>query len=542
MTTPASIPTETILRKEWQLFKELLPRLMNALINWLFDLSPEMARNRMSFLIIIFVISGSLISFNNKEYSLLKWSDQFESIFSYLLNTTRTQENDTVMGFILFIWRAYTNPHTLQYLPIILATFFIALHFAGLYLADVFELNDISVARQFIWAVALSGSDETIRITKGDILDENLDSPAYLIGGPGKVIVDLDSVALFEKPDGTLHIIGPTGKEKGGKATLDGFERLRQTIDIRDHYVDLRDQNEKSSSVKSRSLDGIPITATDVRLMFSVHRGGKKSSSDEPYPFSRKAVEKLVYSAGSRVTPDQPTPSAFEFSWINNMIGLIRGKLGGFMSERNLTLYLASIGQPEIEKDKQRKEAFANDELLTTLVTEDASKDKDKDKKTEFTPRYKITNLFAQFTEEFTKSASDRGVELHWIGIGTWRLPTEIVPETKVVPEKHLEAWKLSQENQKRGSGKALEQLEKETILLKIMFMIQDVPIRSYNNKVLITDDRKDAMRILLLDYRQQLIEIAELMKANGESVSPTIKQAIANLDSILRLRWISPS
>ena len=104
----------------------------------------------------------------------------------------------------------------------------------------------VKVARDFIWEVALTGSDKTIRIQQGEISEESRQSSNYLIGGPGRVIVDPDSVALFEKPDGTPHIIGPTGKEPRGRATLDGFERFRQAIDIRDQYVDLRDQDSRS--------------------------------------------------------------------------------------------------------------------------------------------------------------------------------------------------------------------------------------------------------------------------------------------------------
>ena len=119
--------------------------------------------------------------------------------------------------------------------------------------------------------------------------------PTYLIGGPGKVIVDLDSVTLFERPDGTPRVIGPTANQQLGRATLQGFERFRQAIDIRDHYADL--------SVTSRSRDGIPVTATDVHMMFSVHRGGKKATREFPYPFSEKAIEQLIYKSLSKVTP-----------------------------------------------------------------------------------------------------------------------------------------------------------------------------------------------------------------------------------------------
>ena len=262
--------------------------------------------------------------------------------------------------------------------------------------------------------------------------------------------------------------------------------------------------------------------------MFSVHRDGKKPDTEHPYPYSEKAIEQLVYKATSKVTPDLPNPSTFEFSWINNMISLIRGKLGGFMSERNLTVYLASIGQPEVDKAKQREEALKQQERQLAVAMEDISPNGKEIKKPEFKARYEITNLFTKFAEEFTNSARDRGVELHWIGVGTWKTPIEIVPE------KHLEAWKLSRENLGRGSDEALNKFEKETILLKMMSMIQDVPITAFNNKVHAIDDRKNAMRTLLLDYRQQLVEVAELMKSNGEAVSSNIIRAIEFLSQVL--------
>lgn len=539
MSTLTPPVNETALQKERRMFEELFARLIDALLNRIFDLRPEKARNRMSYFTFLFLISGFVVSMIvSPDHSLTQWIARARDFFLYLFNSNFAQTATTnyVNDFVQFAWQALTDPRTLQYLPIILASFFIAQHAAALYLADIFEISDISVARSFIMEVALTGSDDTIRITKGDVYEEHRASPNYLIGGPGRVLVDLDSVALFEKPDGTPHVIGPTGKEKGGKATIDGFERFRQAIDIRDHYVDLRDQDEKSPSVKSRSLDGIPITATDVRLMFSVNRDGKKPSADEPYPFSPKAIEKLVYSAGSRVTPDQHDPSAFEFSWINNMISLIRGKLGGFMSERNLTVYLASIGQPEFEKAKQREEVITQQEREITPPTEEQPKGKEVKPPPEFTPRYKITNLFTQFAEDFTKTTRDRGVELHWIGVGTWKTPLDMVPE------KHLEAWKLSRENLGKGSDDAFKKFETETILSKMMTQIQDVPIASFNNKVLGVDDRRTAMRNLLLDYRQQLVETAEFMKANGEAVSPVIQQAITHIDDILGLHWVGAS
>jgi hypothetical protein len=519
---------ETPLQKETQLFSELFARLINAILNRIFDLRPEKAARRMRSLILLFVVAVFVVSL--RFYPMDLWTKYVRDIFLYYLTPgySSIYVGNPLINFAGFVWYVFTDPRIFQYFPILLAPFFIALQAAALYLADIFELEHVRIARGFIWSVALSGSEETIRVSQGGISEEDRHSPTFLIGGPGKVIVDLDSVAMFEKLDGTPHIIGPTANEPRARATLDGFERFRQAINTRDHYVDLRDQDNKSQSVKSRSLDGIPITATDVRLMFSVYRGGVKPSTENPYPFSKEAIEQIIYQATSRVTPDLSNASTYEFSWINRMIGLIRGDLGAFMSRHKLTAYLASIGMPELEKLQQREQRiFEEIQKIVLPEQEIASSREPNNQLPEFQPRHKISNLFTQFADEFTKRAQNNGVELHWIGVGTWETPVEIVPE------EHLEAWKMSNENLYRESPEALNRLESEAIQQKILMLIQDVPIDAYSKANMEEKESKKAMRSLLLAYQQQLLEAAEFMHAKGEAVPPNIEEAIAHINNM---------
>ena len=588
VSSSIGVTSETTLQKEQRLFGELFSRLIDAFLNRIFDLRPAKAARRMRYLLILFFVAGFLVSL--QYYPLALWAKFVQDIFLYSLNPAyaSTYVGNPFTNFLAFAVQVFTDPRIFQYLPIFLAPFFIAVQCAALYLADVFELEHISVARSFIWEVALSGSDETIRITQGDISEANRESPNYLIGGPGKVIVDLDSVALFEKPDGTPHIIGPTGKEPTGRATLDGFERFRQAIDIRDQYVDLRDQDSRSQSVKSRSRDGIPVSATDVRMMFSVYRGeSPKSLAESPYSFSKEAIEQIIYKSVSRVTPELANPSTYEFSWVNNMIGLIRGQLSGFMSERNLSEYLASTGMPEFEKLKQREETIVEDVQKLTQSDQDLPASKEFILPPEFQSRYKITNLFNQFADEFTKRSHNSGVELHWIGVGTWKTPIELVPE------RHLDAWKLSQENAKNESKFVMDKLQEEAIIHKYKTLIRAVPISVYDeilnsakytkksskksepklptvqasdkDKILSQEEIEEsvqeialanlvkaisdnaamastyelsdaenlaAMRTILQEYRKQLLEAVEFMKAKNEAVPQKIEDAIKHIDN----------
>ncbi|HAV76538.1 MAG TPA: hypothetical protein DCX53_04200, partial [Anaerolineae bacterium] len=412
-----TLPHETALQREQRLFRELSARLIDTILNSIFDLRPEKAARRSIYLTILFLLSGFLISI--VYYPLSLWTSRIGTIFVSMLNTgsSPTEFGTAINEFLSFLRVVYTDPRIVQYLPVFLAPFFIAIQSAAMYLADVFELDDVSVARRFVNAVALTGSDETIRIRHGDIADEHSASSAYLIGGPGKVMVELDSVALFERADGTPHVIGPTGNKPGGKESLEGFERFRQAIDIRDHYINLRDQDDRSKAVDSRSRDGIPIKATDVRLMFSIFRGDNpKPSAETPYPYDEEAIKQIVYKATSRVTPHLTSPSTFEFSWINKMTGLIRRQLGQFMSEHNLAEYLASIGMPEIEKLQQREDKISQQMQELTRSDDDLNEKQEAKPLPDFQARYKIKNLFAQFTEGFSNQARSSGVELQWIG------------------------------------------------------------------------------------------------------------------------------
>ncbi len=518
---------ESALQKEWRLFKEGSNRLINAYLNMMFDLSPKASSGRFWAFVILFFVTGFLLSLIN--YPLNLWLARFQDIFLYFFNADYRAgylTGDPISNLILFALQVFFDPRNLRFLPLLLAPYFISLQSAAIYLADIFDPNKVpvSVARRHILEVALGGSDETIHISKGEIAEEDKKSANYLIGGPGKVIVDLDSAALFERPDGTPHVIGPTSREPGGKATIQGFERFREAIDLRDHFVELRDLDDKARSISSRSKDGIPVTATDVRFMFSIDRGEEKPLASEalPYPFSNQAVENIVYKAISVVTPEQDTPSKYTFLWINNMISLIRSELAKFMSRNELNKYLASIGQPEVERAAQRETLLIDEARNLLPLGMSPPEKKDAPKKPEFIPRPQIkTDLFSEFAESFNSSAISRGVKLKWIGIGTWRSPVE------KVFSKHIEAWKISQENAGMDGNDAVKGFSVETVLHKVAELIQDIPLGSYQQASQTSTSHQDTIQKVLIDYRKQLIQAKELWTHKGELVPVDVEDAI---------------
>ena len=94
----------------------------------------------------------------------------------------------------------------------------------------------------------------------------------------------------------------------------------------------------------------------------------------------------------------------------------------------------------------------------------------------EFQARYKVKNLFARFADEFTEKTHNSGVELHWIGIGTWE------SRLKIVPKEHLDAWIRTQENLKNDSPEAMNKVGQTAVVEKMKELIEKVPLGAFEN------------------------------------------------------------
>jgi len=512
-------------QRELANFGDQIKRLANCLLNKIFDLTMKGSQRRQWILIFLFFTLGALFILGH--HPLAEWSTQIGNLFSYLLSPEYARENLNTPGiFYLFLREAF-KPEVFRYLPIFILPFLLALQFAAMYLTDIFELKDVSIAREFIRQVALTGSQKSIRIGNGEIAEKDRTSPIYLIGGPGQVVVELDSVALFEKPDGSPHVIGST---VNGKVTLEGFERFRQVIDLRDQYTD----PQSPVDVKSRSLDGIPVGTKDVRFVYSIWRNDKPRTPEFPHPFgSDKTVEDLVYRQSSTVVdaiPPSIPPEAG--SLFDATIGVIRRELGGFMSKHRLAEYLASISMPEVEQARKLENEIV-DAGKKVVPESDPLHPREVPPPPDFKPRSTVSDLFNRFTEGFTNSASVPGIQLQWIGVGTWKMPSKITDE--IITGKHLEAWRLSRENVGRGGEKAINSLRQEAGLQQTLRLIQKIPLARY--KDVSSGSHRDTVNSLLLGYREQLIEIKELLAKSHRPAPPSLGKAIRHIEDVLGIK-----
>lgn len=519
--------SESALQSEYRLFREGAARLANAFLNRFFDLSSRAARRRFLAFVLLFFLSGFSLSLFN--YSLTEWLARVQDLLYYLLNPAyRVDYLGSPFGnLLLYLIQVFVDPRNLRLIPLLLAPYFISIQVTAIYLADIFNLEEVPVARRHIREVALGGSDETIRFKEGNIVEESKKSANFLIGGPGKVVVELDTVVVFELPDGTPRVIGPTGNEKKHQAIIEGFERFREAFNLREHFVEFGDMGEKFKSVTSRSKDGIPVSATDVRIAFSVDRAEEdgKAKADLPYSYTDEAITTLVYKAASKVTNEYDRPSVFESDWVRNMTSLVHGELGKFMAQRNLTEYLANFGIPEVDLATKREEAISQEMRSLMPKGEPPPEAGTLPEVPEFVPRPKITRLFSELESEFASLAKKRGVKLHWIGVGTWTSQVE-----KVISE-HIDAWKLFIETNGLDTKKALDGLSRDTSSEKFAGLIQEIPIASYEQALGKTRASNPVMFIVLKDYRKFLIQARDVWINKGETPPTSIIDAIKHLD-----------
>jgi hypothetical protein len=418
---------------------------------------------------------------------------------------------------------------------------FIAITLAGNYLADIFELKDPSIAWDYISTLSLGGHNYMIHIRDGRVSEESANSPALLIGGPGVVIAEFDSAALFEKPDGTPHVIGLASAvpDSGGHPNiiLDGFERLREPIiNLRDQYIG--SAGGEPMTVFSRSQDGIPVSAIDVRGMFSVRR--KKvdevsvSTIQAPYPFDPGDIERIIYRQGVQVMTEGPFASGQPGAWTASMQGLIRWSLGEFMNQHKLGEYLAGVGSLESELSEFREDTIVSTTLRYSNELPDGTGQTASPAR--FHPRTELIERFWRSTDGFSRLARERGLELHWIGVGTWKMPNELTDE--LIREQHMDAWRLNRENAERSLPAAVEQVSEDAYFNEKLRLIQNVPIDSHEKNETKYTEKPVLIECLLQDYWEQMGDALEAYYESGVTSSEleTLEKAVLRIEHLLKI------
>jgi hypothetical protein len=503
MTTPnppAPKPESGIIRGLKSLQRDVV-RMLNVFFNIVFGLTHGAAGWRSYVVIGLFfaaIVASALL-----HMTFQNWLTAFAEAFTPTVRASSlaVEQNITPIQFLLQNLFSFDIIRTFFFL---LIPYFLAHHIAGIYQADIFE-KELAVCKKFIMQAAFADTYNTIHIREGKVIPGDQNSPIIQIGGPGYVIVELDSAALFEKADGTCHVVGPTGDMPRQRIEIDDFERLRKAID-------LRDQSDNANP-GGRSKEGIKVSVKDVQFIYSIYRGYNPPTPAVPYPFTEDAVKNRVYKSTVMVQPGKPGKDEPEWKspGPGKIYAMINGFFGGFISSRGLSDFLTTIGEPEEQAFRSREERIhnASDQLaganggMPESVPGAVSGSKD------FIARSELTRDF--YAEKNVQGRAGAGISIHWLGVGTWDTPAENLRED------HKKAWQLSRENRSRSNEDFLGNIEKDARLQEILRLIQQIPVAAYRS--LNRQPLDKAVDEMLKRYMEQLGRARDLYRNAGEKV-----------------------
>jgi len=307
---------------------------------------------------------------------------------------------------ILNIISTFLNPQVILYLIPVLFGLSFGIILSSRYLADLFELESLWIAIRYILASLFGWYFPRLKIDRGDVEQLNPTNPIKRIGGPGFIQTHLGYAVTSEAIDGTPKVYGlaedeidPAQREVDpstptpARSTyfIQGFERLREVVDLRDRLV-------KVDEIRTVTRDGILAYARDAQMLFRVYSADKERSLKSPYPFTEESVRRLVYGQpvveGKTRNPDQA------------LAYVLRHEMIDFIAHHTLEEFLAL--QPYRSTVKQHTEQGTAVESIRNVHI----------------PRRELTEHF--HTEVLSERLRKQGLELVWVGVGTWEIPVSV--------------------------------------------------------------------------------------------------------------------
>lgn len=140
-------------------------------------------------------------------------------------------------------------------------------------------------------------------------------------------------------------------------------------------------------------------------------------------------------------------------------------------------------------------------------------------------PRTDITNRFND--EQFARTSAGIGFQLGWIGVGTWRRPSNAIIKD------HLEAWRLSRENVERGDEEELARLEEDARNQETMRLLHERLARFAQAQLEHPDEPEVIIDALLADYFELLLDAKDRYQTDGEELPLEIKNAIMVINGL---------
>jgi hypothetical protein len=305
----------------------------------------------------------------------------------------------------------FTPQALVHVLPVLLGLY-IGIQVATHYLADLVEFPSLPRASRYLHSSLFGVGYSKLDVDENERIKLDSMHPLVRIGGPGYLTIHLGFAVVSETIDGHPRVYGPVKHR-----FISGFERPRD-------LVDLRDQLGTVDEVRAVTRDGIEVYARDAQMMFRVFGGGRKRNLQNPYPFDEVAVRKLVY--GSAVTLKGLR------NWPDMLADLVRDEIRSFVTGLTIDEFLALQPRVLLEGGRSSQPQIRSQTIHIS--------------------RRRLTERF--HTPETRQRLQDRGLELDWVGVGTWEVrdppsptPLEAGPgETIVSTWRDLQRARLYQQ------------------------------------------------------------------------------------------------
>lgn len=329
---------------------------------------------------------------------------------------------------LLNIASTFLNPEVLLHLVPVIAGLILGLLIATRYLSDLFELDQFEIAWRYLGGAIFGLSTPKLRVNHGDRDSLDPTNPIKRIGGPGMIETHLGYAAVFETIEGIPLIYGLSHTSEKGRTpsdpatkaaprsryTLGGFERLRDVVDLRDRIT-------KVDEIHAETRDGVEVLAQDAQMVFRVFGGDQERSLQNPYPYTEEAIRRIVYA--------QPVLSTQRRSPTDALKYIVRQEIRQFVRRHTLEQFLAL--QPYRLLDVQKAPASEDEGPIASSQAIQI-------------PRRELTERF--HTNEVKQRLQEHGLELDWVGVGTWRI-SEFLEEDQAESTPHtlIRTWRDSQ-------------------------------------------------------------------------------------------------
>ena len=405
--------------------------------------------------------------------------------FPPLIPAERLADLPVVFAVLLDVFSSFLSPPVLIFVFPVLLTIFLAFHLGARYLADLFELESTSIAYRYLLGSVFGIRYPVLSIDAGDVAHLDQQNPLLRIGGPGYLKLHLGFAAVFETLEGQPRIYGPSAGHS--RYFIQGFERLRDVID-------LRDQLREIDEIRTVTKDGIIVHARDVQIVFRAFSSYRRND-DGTYEADPGSMLNLAYGG---ISGEAGLPR-----WTETLPTLAVHEIKRYVAARTLEEFLALPGD--------QSENF-------------------------HIPRRKLTASF--HTQERKQRLQDLGLELVWVGVGTWEVRDDQIPSTDLeiaagqtltgVARDEARARRLRSSEHLRREGQLREFALQREVILELIAAWNDgqLPDRHRCYELL------DRLRRRLIDL-QGRVEAAQRLDPGRFELPDRLQETLSQLESL---------